>query len=40
MFCDLALTTDPNASFQCEKALLPILKARCDEARERLIRQR
>jgi hypothetical protein len=40
LFCDLQLATDQSASFLCETALLPILKARCDEARERLIRQR
>ncbi len=37
-FCDLQLTTAEEASDTYEQALLPFLKERCEQARERLIR--
>jgi hypothetical protein len=40
MFCDLQLATVENDTTEFERALLPDLKERCDEARERLIRLR
>ncbi|HEX3835778.1 MAG TPA: hypothetical protein VHW25_02360 [Steroidobacteraceae bacterium] len=40
MFCDLQLATAEDDGMACEQALLPLLKQRCDQARERLIRLR
>jgi hypothetical protein len=40
LFCDLQLATGEDADLTCEKALLPFLKERCDQAREQLIRLR
>ncbi len=40
MFCDLQLATVENDNTEFERALLPDLKERCDQARERLIRLR
>jgi hypothetical protein len=40
LFCDLQLTSAENGTFRCEKPLLPLLKERCEQAREWLIRLR
>ena len=40
MFCDRQLGTTHHAGAPCETELLPLLKERCEEARERLIRLR
>jgi len=38
LFCDLQLATAQHSAFKCEHALLPFLKQRCEQARERLVR--
>ena len=40
LFCDLQLSSAENVNFSCKKALLPLLKERCEQAREQLIRLR
>ncbi len=40
LFCDLQLMTTENVTTDCEQTLLPFLKERCEQARERLIRMR
>jgi hypothetical protein len=40
MFCDLQLSTADGADIMCERALLPLLKEHCEQAREQLIRLR
>jgi hypothetical protein len=40
LFCDVQLTSAENANFHCESPLLPLLKERCEQAREWLIRMR
>jgi len=38
LFCDLQLASVDHVDFSCKKALLPLLKERCEQAREQLIR--
>jgi hypothetical protein len=38
LFCDLQLASADNVNFSCMKPLLPLLKERCERAREQLIR--
>lgn len=40
LFCDVQLATAANEPAVCDAALLPILKERADQARERLVRLR
>lgn len=40
MFCDVQLATAANEPTTCDQALLPLLKERTEDARERLVRLR